>query len=177
MILQKTNGLDCETLGQGVLVKLAGKYSMRPVLDDAKRVVGALFGPAWALPVDGVRAFAERVLANQRGTGRTEDAKVNACYFGWLCPYATVAYVTKDMGSARAKAQGQWSFLADMLPPDSAVPRDLQRIVTGYGSELNARITKGARLMAAADAMVSAGKAYKIAVLACTPEPLSRAAE
>jgi hypothetical protein len=174
MILQAGTGLDCGTLGRGVMVKRTGTFSMIPVLDDAKRVVGALFGPAWALPKDGVRAFAEKVWNAQRGRGDVgNDKRAAACYFGWLCPYASVAYVTRGMGSVASHATGQWSFLTGMCPGEGNDAADVQKLVMAYGAELSSRVLKREGLKAATDSMVKAGRGYLFGFIACTPTPLS----
>lgn len=172
MIETNTAGVDCGTFGTGYMVKISGKYSMIPVLDDSKRVVGALFGPAWALPKDGVREFAEKVLKNQLEKD-SDDGKVKACYFGWLCSYASIAYVTKDMGTAQSKASGRWSFMGSELPKEEV--KDIQNIVMTYGTALNALFTKNpSNLKVVADGLISDKKGYRIGFIACTPDPLSR---
>ena len=168
-------GIDLGILWSGVGIGRGTKYAAVPVFDSDKRVVAALFGPSWALPTKDVAAFAGRVRAVQNKTGTDESPAVNACYFGWLRSYATVAYVTKDMGPISSNIRnGNWGFLTDMLPGFGKNPSDVHNVVMAYGSDLAHAVMTGKKtLKVASDSAVSSGRGYKITVLSCTPTALS----
>lgn len=168
-------GVDLGILWSGVGIGHGTKYAAVPVFDSDKRVVAALFGPSWALPTEDVAAFADRVRAVQNKTGTDKSPAVNACYFGWLRSYATVAYVTKGMGSILSNIRNEvWGFLSSMLPESGKDPSDVHNVVMAYGSDLaHAVMTGNKTLKDASNSAVSSRRGYKITVLSCTPTALS----